>query len=75
MKVCVECYSGGRADERPRAVVVGDRRRAVAEVLDTWYGEDHLYFKVRLETGDEYLVRRDADGEWTLEAFRAAPGR
>lgn len=75
MKVRVECYSGGRADERPRAVIVGDRRLAVTGVLDTWYGEDHLYFKVLVENGDEYLVRRDADGEWTLEVFHAAPAR
>jgi hypothetical protein len=72
MKVRVECWSGGRADERPRALVVGGRRLPVAEVLDTWYGEDHLYFKVRVEGGDQYLVRRDADGEWTIETFRAA---
>lgn len=74
MKVRVECYSGGRADERPVALVLDERRLPVVEVLDTWYGEDHLYFMVRVENGDEVVVRRDVEGDWRVEVFRT-PGR
>lgn len=71
MKLRVECHAGSRADERPTAVVFGDTRLPVAEVLDTWYGTDHLYFRLRLERGDELLLRRGADGDWTLEQLIA----
>ncbi|MBN1774744.1 MAG: hypothetical protein JXB32_26030 [Deltaproteobacteria bacterium] len=71
MKVRVECYAGSRADERPTAVVFDGTRLPVAEVLDTWYGTDHLYFRLRLARGDELLVRRGADGDWTLEQLVA----
>ncbi|NMC68924.1 MAG: hypothetical protein GYA57_02515 [Myxococcales bacterium] len=71
MRVRVECYAGSRGDERPTAVVLGGTRLSVAEVLDTWYGTDHLYFRLRLERGDELLVRRDEDGAWTLEQLVA----
>jgi hypothetical protein len=72
VRVRVECYSGGRADERPRALVFAERRLPVAEVLDSWYGEDHLYFKVVIEGGDQYIVRRDEDGLWSVQQFVAA---
>jgi hypothetical protein len=71
VKLHVECYAGSRADERPTAVVFENTRLPVAEVLDTWYGTDHLYFRLRLERGDELLVRRGAGGEWTLEQLIA----
>jgi hypothetical protein len=67
----VECYAGSRADERPRAIEIAGRRLAVREVLDGWYGEDHLYYKVRLEGGGVIRIRRDGDGHWTLERFDA----
>lgn len=73
MKVYVECYSGGRADERPVAVVIDGVRRPVEEMIDTWYGEDYLYFRVRVAGGDRFLVRRDAHGDWSLVQFHAGP--
>jgi len=72
VRVHVECYSGGRADERPRALVFGERWLSVLEVLDSWYGEDHLYFKVVVEGGDRYIVRRDEDGAWSVQQFATA---
>ena len=44
---------------------------AVSTLVDTWYGEDHLYFKVLVEGGDEYVVRRDDEGEWAVHSYRA----
>ena len=40
----VECYAGYRAEERPEAFWLRDRRVAVRAILDRWYGEDHAYF-------------------------------
>ncbi len=63
----VECYSGYRAEERPEAFWLHDRRVAVRAILDRWYGEDHAYFKVIGEDGIRYIMRRDdGRGEWEL---------
>ena len=47
----VECYAGYRAEERPEAFWLRDRRVAVRAILDRWYGEDHAYFKLVGEDG------------------------
>jgi hypothetical protein len=49
----------------------GDRRIAVAEVLDAWLAE-YRYFKLKGADGDTYLVRHDErSGIWELTMFRA----
>jgi hypothetical protein len=55
----VECHAGYRADERPEAFWLQERRIAVREILDRWLGEDHAYFKVTGEDGIRYILRRD----------------
>lgn len=55
----VESYSGTRADERPVAFRLGERRIVVRAILDRWYGEDHAYFKLIGEDGALYLIRQD----------------
>ena len=55
----VECHSGYRADERPQAFWLRERRIAVREILDRWVGEDHAYFKVTGDDGVRYILRRD----------------
>jgi hypothetical protein len=72
----VETYSGYKADERPVAFWLGERRIAVRGILDRWLGEDHAYFKL---TGDDdamYIIRQDrssATWELTLMEFPAPP--
>jgi hypothetical protein len=73
MKVRVECYSGWKDSERPRRFWVGDRPCVVSEVLDQWYGPEHLYFKVRGDDGNIHILRHDTslpDGKWELVSFR-----
>jgi len=65
----VECYAGYRADERPLAFWLDERRVAVREVVDRWFGEDHAYFKVTGDDGLRYLLRRD-DGHDRWEMIR-----
>ncbi len=75
LRVDVECYAGYRGEETPRALVIGDRRVAVAEILDRWLAPSHRYFKVRGDDGDLYIVRHDvASGEWELTMFRRGGG-
>lgn len=75
MRVRVECYAGYKADERPVGFALGGRRRRVEAVLDQWYGPDSLYFRVRADDGDLYVLRHHQHAnqdDWTLEAFRRA---
>jgi hypothetical protein len=36
LTVGVECYAGHRGEQTPRTLILGDRRIAVAEVVDAW---------------------------------------
>jgi hypothetical protein len=70
--IAVECYAGHRGDETPRAIRLGDRRVAVAELLDRWLAPDHRYFKLRGDDGDIYIIRHDVEsGQWELTMFQA----
>jgi hypothetical protein len=68
--VRVECYAGYRGDEAPRALIIGERRIEVVEVLDRWLAPDHRYFKVKGDDGDVYIVRySNAADAWELTMF------
>ena len=68
--VTVECYAGHRGEETPRAVVIGDRRVSVVDVLDRWLAPDHRYFKVRGDDDGIYIVRHDPVADrWELTMF------
>src|SRR5262249_46482765 len=45
MKLHVQCYSGSKADERPTRFRLDDREYFVEEILDQWYGPEHIFFK------------------------------
>ena len=71
LSVCVECYAGYRGEQMPRALILGDRRIAVSEVLDAWLAPEYRYFKLRGADGDTYLVRHDERSDtWELTMFR-----
>ena len=73
LTIGVECYAGHRGEQTPRTLILGERRIAVAAVLDAWLAPDHRYFKLEAEDGDTYLVRHDElRGTWELTMFRAA---
>jgi hypothetical protein len=70
--VHVECYSGYKSDERPVRVELSGRLLDVTEVEDRWYSPGATYFRVALDNGERYVLRReDAQEVWTVQAFRA----
>jgi hypothetical protein len=72
LTVGVECYAGHRGEQTPRALILGDRRIPVVEVVDAWLAPDYRYFKLRAADGDTYLVRHDEHcNRWELTMFRA----
>ena len=75
MNVEVACYSGYKGDERPVRFRLGSQDYSVEEVLDQWYGPQDLFFKVRANDGNMYILRRGLstpEGDWSLESFRDA---
>jgi len=77
MRVRVECYSGRKADERPVRFWLDERAFFVEEVLDQWYGPSDVFFKVRADDSNLYILRQSqppSEDAWSLEAFRGLKG-
>jgi hypothetical protein len=71
MKVEVVCYSGYKGDERPVRFRLGVQDYFVEELLDQWYGPDDVFYKVRADDGNLYILRHnEREDEWSLESFR-----
>ena len=73
MKLNVECYAGRKADERPVRFQLEGRQYLVETVLDQWYGPESLFYKVRADDGNLYILRQQTsmpDGTWDLVSFR-----
>ena len=73
MKLEVESYSGHKADERPVRFTLEGERYSVEAVLDQWYGPESIYFKVRADDGNLYILRQHtatSDRLWDLVSFR-----
>lgn len=63
----VNSYSGFKAAERPVSFMIGDRTFKVLDLLDSWYGEGHDYFKVSADDKCVYILRHDRElDEWEL---------
>jgi hypothetical protein len=71
-KVRVECYAGYRGDQRPVRFVLGEQGYRVWEIEDQWYSPGVIYFRVRADDGNLYVLRHDeVQDVWMLEGFRA----
>jgi hypothetical protein len=70
--VRVECYAGYKGDERLLRVHLGVNSLEVVNVEDRWYSPGATYFRIAVEAGDRYVLRREeAQDVWSLSAFRA----
>ena len=75
MKLKVECYSGHKADERPVRFRLEGKQYVVQAVLDQWYDPESIFYKVRADDGNLYILRQQTstpDGQWELVSFRQA---
>jgi hypothetical protein len=69
----VECAADERGEEIPRRFFFGERAVEVQEVLDSWLGEGHRYFKLRADDDATYVLREDELGRsWELVMFQRA---
>jgi hypothetical protein len=52
---------------RPVRFAIRDRLFQVSELVDTWYGPDHTYYKLVADDGNSYIIRHDLEeGAWEL---------
>ena len=66
VRLFVECYAGRTGDERPVRLRL-DGPHIVGSVLDQWYGPEHMFFKVRADDGNLYILSHKTsapEGEW-----------
>jgi len=56
MRLHVDCYAGRKAEERPVRFRLDEREYLVEEVIDQWYGPEHVFFKVRADDGNLYIL-------------------
>jgi len=67
----VECYSGYKVNERPVAFNLFNRRLKVKEIIDRWYGEMSVHFKVRADDDNIYLLKYDEwQDQWDLVFYQ-----
>lgn len=77
MRVQVECYAAYKAEERPVRFRIEAHEYRVEEVLDQWYGPNAIWYKVRADDGNVYILRHQTsaqEGDWDLVSFRKAAG-
>jgi hypothetical protein len=66
----VSCYAGYRYPERPLSFRLLERTFRVEEVLDRWFGEDYIHFKIRADDQKVYLIKYDQyQDRWFLEGL------
>ena len=73
MKLSVECYSGRKPDERPVRFWLEGKQYEVEVVLDQWYEPDGIFYKVRANDRNVYIIRQQTstpEGTWDLVSFR-----
>lgn len=67
----VECYSGYQINERPVAFQLLNRQYKVKEVVDRWYGEGAVYFKVEADDDNIYLLKYEEGQDcWDLVFYQ-----
>jgi hypothetical protein len=68
IKLSVECYAGRKADERPVRFWLEEKQYQVEAVLDQWYDPESIFFKVRADDGNLYILRQQTStADWTWE--------
>ncbi len=73
MKLEVQCYAARKGEERPVRFRLDQREYVVQEVVDQWYGPEHVFFKVRADDENVYVLRHETsapEGVWDLVSFR-----
>jgi hypothetical protein len=64
----IECYSGARYGERPRALVSEEHRIEITEIVNSWRSPTGVTFQVLTEDGQSFeLIFEEATGQWSVK--------
>ena len=63
-RVAVDAYTGYNGEATPRSFTVEGVSRAVIDIVDRWYTDSNLYFRVKTNDGERYVLRYHLDEEW-----------
>jgi hypothetical protein len=67
----VECYSADMPNKGPIAFTLMDRQFKVNDVIDRWYGEGVIYFKVKADDDNIYLLKYGiSQDHWDLILYQ-----
>ena len=67
MDYIVECYSGARYGERPKALVCEQHRLIISEVLNSWRSPAGMIFQVLTEDQRVFeLIFEENSSAWTV---------
>ena len=67
----VQCYSGYKVKERPISFCLIHQTYQVKEILDRWYGKNSVYFKIKADDENIYLLKYDEwHDEWDLVFYQ-----
>ncbi len=70
MDIAIETYSGYKADEYPKRMVIGNKQLEIVDIEDRWYGPDYAYFKVFADDGKRYILKRNlSDFHWSIKTI------
>jgi hypothetical protein len=76
--ILVECYAGGRSDERPRKITIDGREHTIASLLAESVEESAVSrartrrYRVLTLDGLVLEITRSGNGDWFLDATRAS---
>jgi threonine dehydrogenase-like Zn-dependent dehydrogenase len=68
---CPTCQIGYQSSCR-----LDERQYLVEEIVDQWYGTQDVFYKVRADDGNLYILRREtstSEGAWHLVSLRQMP--
>lgn len=64
----VECYSGARYGERPKALVSEQQRLEISEVLKSWRSPTGMFFQVMTEDQRVFeLIFEEDSSQWMVK--------
>ena len=66
-------YAGRKAYEIPVRLRLEGHEYMVEELLDQWYGPQDVFYKIRADDGNLYILRQQTsapDKPWDLVSFR-----
>ncbi len=67
----VECCSSDILDQDPIAFTLMDRQYKVKDVIDRWYGEGVIFFKVKAGDDNIYLLKYSTSQDhWDLILYQ-----